>query len=824
MTFRRSDSIENGFSGKWCSRASAYALLACLPLLAACSSAGGEGEADGSIRGELHTYRIDYLDGHSERTFYLASPDAKVAEIKLNFASDPGLQPWTQLKVWGTPTTDGLTVERYQEQTEATTDGVEVSTQALSTVTKKTATVGFVLMDVGDGVNLSAADANTAIFGTRTATQAGLNQFYNENSYGGFNFTGDILGPEMVTTLGTCQQDAINAIEKAWPTTLGKTYDHWMQYIGSNYASCAWGGLGGEGTAARPASGSWYNASTSCTVLNQEVGHNLGLMHSNSITCTAASFADDPTTCMGAEYGDRHTVMGSGCAHFNSYEKWYEGFIGGCNGVRATATGTYVLLPTELPCDGVQALQIPMPKTRPFHNTTGTATVVNLSKYYLELRTKVSIDGKEPAPDVLVLVGGDVPASNKTSEFTWVLDMNPATANTAEGLVAGGSYTDPAGGVTFAVQDIDATHATINVTVATSTGPATCMDGTMFTGPGPSACGTTVPVGSGGAGGSGGASGAGGTSAGGASSAGASSGGAKNGGAGGGVGTSNGGASSGGAGGAAGSAGSSTSTNGGASGAGTSVAGGVSNAGASGSAGSSSAGATSASAGTGGAPSGSAGSGNPAGPSSADSSGCSCRAAPTAPSRSGLASLALFVLGFALRRRRERKRVARTGVFALGASLAAALAGCSSKSEPSDSNQAASSGVSTDGGDCTADQGSVSAGQSLVSKGGYNFTLTALAPAAPVQSVEPPGNTWTLSLTDPSGAPVTGATIVETSAMPEHMHSTTPGAVIEQGGGAYELDDLVLPMPGLYSITFDFSPSSGDTESVAFPLCMITSS
>gem|GEM_PF-664486 len=816
MTFRRSDSIENGFSGKWCSRASAYALLACLPLLAACGSAGGEGEADGSIRGELHTYRIDYLDGRSERTFYLASPDARQAEIKLNFASDPGLQPWTQLKVWGTPTTDGLTVERYQEQTETTTDGVEVSTQALSTVTKKTATVGFVLMDVGDGVNLTAADANTAIFGTRAATQAGLNQFYNENSYGGFNFTGDILGPETVTTLGTCQHDAPNAIEKAWPTTLGKTYDHWMQYIGSNYASCAWGGLGGEGTAARPASGSWYNASTSCTVLNQEVGHNLGLMHSNSITCTNAPFADDPTTCMGAEYGDRHTVMGSGCAHFNSYEKWYEGFIGGCNGVRATATGTYVLLPTELPCDGVQALQIPMPKTRPFHNTTGTATVVNLSKYYLELRTKVSIDGKEPAPDVLVLVGGDVPASNKTSEFTWVLDMDPTTPKTAEGLVAGGSYTDPAGGVTFAVQDIDATHATISVTVAASSGPPTCMDGTAFSGPGPSACGTTVPVGSG-AGGSAGAGTTGGASAGGAaSSGGASNTGASNGGA------SNGGANSAGSSSLGGSAGSSS--GGGASGAGIGIAGGFNSAGASGSVGSSSAGAASAAAGTGGASSGNAGSSNNAPASSSDSSGCSCRAAPTAPSRSGLASIALLVLGLALRRRRERARVARTGVFALGASLAAALAGCSSKSEPTAGDQAATSGVSTDGGDCTAAQGSVSAGLSQISKGGYNFTLTALAPSAPVQSVEPPGNTWTISLTDSSGAPVTGATIVETSVMPEHMHSTTPGAVIEQGGGTYELEDLLLPMPGLYSITLDFSPASGVTESVVFPLCMITSS
>jgi hypothetical protein len=189
-----------------------------------------------------------------------------------------------------------------------------------------------------------------------------------------------------------------------------------------------------------------------------------------------------------------------------------------------------------------------------------------------------------------------------------------------------------------------------------------------------------------------------------------------------------------------------------------------------------------------------------------------------------LASIALLVLGLALRRRRERARASRTGVFALGATLAAALAGCSSKAEPNSGNQATTSGVSADGGDCTADQGSVSAGLSQVSRGGYNFTLTALAPSAPVQSVEPPGNTWTISVMDPSGAPVTGATIVETSVMPQHMHSTTPGAVIEQGGGIYQLEDLVLPMPGLYSITLDFSPASGVTESVVFPLCMITSS
>ncbi|MES1177132.1 MAG: MYXO-CTERM sorting domain-containing protein [Myxococcales bacterium] len=634
MTLRRVSSLANKGVGNWRSRASVSAL--CLPLLIGCSSPAGQVEADGSIRGELHVYRIDFADGHSEREFFLAAEGKRPEDIHLKFATDPGLQPWTNLKVWGTPTKDGITVERFQEITEATSD-VAVASEPLLKVTKKTRTVGFVMMDVGNGVNITADAANAAIFGTRTPTQAGLNQFYTENSYGAFGFTGDILGPKTVNNLGTCQQSAIDVIEGGWPDIFGKDYDHWMQYIGSSYDSCGWGGIGGEGTAARPAYGSWYNGYNDCTVLNQEVGHNLGLMHSNSITCNGAPFADDPQTCQGAEYGNRHTVMGSGCAHLGAYEKWYEGFFGGCNAVRATATGTYTLLPTEIPCDGVQALQLPMPKTRSFHNTQGTAIVVKLSKYYLELRTKTSIDGKEAGPFVLVTVGGEVPASNKTSEFTWVLDMDPTTTKTAEGMTAGKTFTDPAGGVSFTVQSIDATHATVDVTVAASTGPATCLDGSAFVGPGPSSCGT---AGAGGAGGGAG-SGAGGASSGG----GASNGGASHGGTGGSS------TSSGGAGGtAAGAGGGAGMISSGTAG----VAGLSGSAGRGGSAGASTSAAGAASAG---ASSGSAGAPAQGSPNSgSDSSGCSCRAAPVTPSRSGLASVALLVLGYAVRRRRQGAR------------------------------------------------------------------------------------------------------------------------------------------------------------------------
>jgi MYXO-CTERM domain-containing protein len=569
-------------------------------------------------------------------------------------------------------------------------------------------------------------------------------------------------------------------------------------------------------------------------VLNQEVGHNLGLMHSNSITCNLGSmaaspqpFADDPqTNCAAAEYGDRNTVMGSGCGHFNSYEKWYEGFIGGCNGVKATATGTYTLLPTELPCDGVQALQIPMPKTRAFHNTTGTATPVNVKDYYLELRTKVGIDGKGAGPDVLVEIGGDVPASTKTSEFTWVLDMDPTTPKTADGLTAGKSFTDPGGGVTFTVQDIDATHATINVTVDASTGPATCMDGTMFSGPGPQSCGTTGPVGGGGsggtgAGGSGGSTGTtGGTGQGGsgAGQAGSGTAGASSGGSGGASGF---GGASAGASGSAGSGFAGVSSGGSAGTSGpTSGAGSTSTAGASSSAGSSS---------TAGSP-GSVGSSNGTKSGSSDSSGCSCRQAPVAPSRGGLAGAALLMLGFAFRRRRQRGSsgaAARRNFLALGVPLAATLLGCSSSSDNTQSQQAATNQAptdTTDTDDCTTRAEGVSAGMSKVSSGGYTFSVMTLDPADPVQSEGPPGNTWTVSIADASGAPVTGAILQVSSYMPDHGHYAPTAVAVEQGGGVYQIESLILPMPGLYAITLSASLADGSKESAAYSLCMTTSS
>jgi len=222
-------------------------------------------------------------------------------------------------------------------------------------------------------------------------------------------------------------------------------------------------------------------------------------------------------TCTHNEYGDRYDPMGGGCRHMNGWQKTYNGWTQGCNMVRVRATGTFTLLPLELPCDGAQVIQIPMPKARPFMRSGGggSPTTDMLTHYYLELRTKRGVDASLTT-SVLVHVSGDIKGRADRGLHTWILDMDPTTSN-FDGMVAGKSFSDPAGGVSFTVTELDENHATVSVTMTANGGGPVCMDGTTaFATPGPAidSCAAGIALPGGGVGGAGGATGAGGTTGG----------------------------------------------------------------------------------------------------------------------------------------------------------------------------------------------------------------------------------------------------------------------------------------------------------------------
>src|SRR4029077_6931601 len=255
-------------------------------------------------------------------------------------------------------------------------------------------------------------------------------------------------------------------------TMIPGTFNHYLWYFGAKFSACSWGGLGQVGTADRPATDTWYNASTSCVVLVQEPGHNFGMQHSSSLACPGATFADDPNACTGGEYGDRFEPMGGGWRHMNAWKKNYQGWFGGCNGVHVASSGTFTLLPFEPQCNGVQYLQIKAIKPRPFMRPAaggGGATTEHLDYYYVELRTPVHFDGtlgngtSSLSPRVLVHVAGQSRTRTQAGLHTFLLDMTPSTTGTNgfsdAALAVGQTFTDPAGGLTITTQAVSASQA-----------------------------------------------------------------------------------------------------------------------------------------------------------------------------------------------------------------------------------------------------------------------------------------------------------------------------------------------------------------------------
>jgi hypothetical protein len=449
----------------------------------------------GALRGALVLYQVDRDDGASEVQTFLRVKGDERDERRLRFAEVPDLAGGTRLDVWATEERDAegafLRVKHFVPLAEPSVTSTQ---QALINGTPyRPRRFAMILVDVGGGVNVAEAEARRRLFGL-AATDASIRQYYVEASYGRLDVGGDVFGPLQFAMNGCDTRGLATTLRPMVP----QGYDHYLWYMGSRVSSCGWTGLASLGTPQSPSRDTWYNASTNCVVLVQEPGHNFGMKHSASIRCPGGPLADTPEgTCTHSEYGDPYDPMGRGCRHMNAAQKAYEGWFGGCNVVDVTSTGTFTILPIEVPCNGAQVLQIPMPKTRPFSRSGGGGppTTVPLSHYYVELRAPYGFD-RGLTPQVQLRVSTDIRQRNQGGVHTWILDMNPATTSTIDGLPAGGTYSDPAGGIKITVEAVSATSATVRVEIPGGTGGPKCMDNTDFVapGPGPESCAASTAV------------------------------------------------------------------------------------------------------------------------------------------------------------------------------------------------------------------------------------------------------------------------------------------------------------------------------------------
>jgi hypothetical protein len=464
-------------------RAQVLVVTLAAPLLGSCLlfRCTAPGDHDG-IEGTLVAYTARFDEGMSE-THYALRIGAD--ERPLIFTQPPASEVGATVRVWGGSTERGFEVERLDVLSPAAGTG-RLRQPLIGAEPFPPRTFALALVDIGGGINIDAEEAAATLFGTDPA-QGSIRRYFREASYGRQDIDGDVFGPFDFVMNGCDSRGLVNAIRPQIPGQ----FDHYLWYMGSRSQACGWAGLGEVGTPDNPTDDTWYNAAFGCVVLVQEPGHNLGGQHSSYLDCGNEIFVDAPDgVCEHDEYGDPFDPLGGGCDHTNAYQKAYQEWLLGCNGVRANSTGRFTLFPLEKACNGAQVLQIPMPRARSFSREGGggNATIESLEYYYLELRTARGFDADMPRlPNVLVHVAENWRDPNLGGRHTWILDMQPQT-NPMDGMTLGQAFTDPAGGVRFEVVELSQDKAVIQVDIENGRGAPTCLDGRPMLVPGPSTC------------------------------------------------------------------------------------------------------------------------------------------------------------------------------------------------------------------------------------------------------------------------------------------------------------------------------------------------
>ena len=318
-------------------------------------SAPSANTASGSLDGELSAVSVLGSTGGAS-TLYFLRIAGRPAPLPLTFDADPELPSNSSVRVWGAPDGSAFHVSRITVIDDPGAGSDTVTRSALIGQPSTSPTVAWVQMDVNSGgVTQTVAQAQQLIFGTGTgplcgpkAGQMSVVQYYAENSYGMMQLTGQVEGPIPFSGTACNNFDPLAQNVVAQITAMGRTYDHYYLYWGSEQPCGP--GWGDQGTRAKPGKYVWLNNDgTFCTATGQELGHNFGMMHASTMDCPSATIANDTTTCTSNEYGNPMTVMGGGCGHLNAVEKWYDGFLLGCNAIKVGASGTFTLLPIEIP-------------------------------------------------------------------------------------------------------------------------------------------------------------------------------------------------------------------------------------------------------------------------------------------------------------------------------------------------------------------------------------------------------------------------------------------------------------------------------------------
>jgi hypothetical protein len=320
----------------------------------------GGGVAAGAAGGGLQgRFVVVVSDGRgASQTRYFLERHGRL--VPLHFKTRPRFAPNQPIDVQGSATSSGIEVISSRAMGLAPVVSGPTGTHSVLII--------LVYWTAPDSV--TPASAVSQVDGTD-------NSWYNTTSYGQFGLAASatswlpITAPASCDDISTIKTEASAAAQSAGydPTA----YNHDMIYLPCSGRS--WGEISGQWT--------WIQGGMNLYRTVHELGHNLGLLHAHSISCTDAGGNPVPIsdTCTTNEYGDNFDVMGyvnAGESTGNQFDSPQSNYLGWLAGREHTVStdGTYQLAPYEQQARALQGLRITTPKRT----------------YWLEYRQPIGVD------------------------------------------------------------------------------------------------------------------------------------------------------------------------------------------------------------------------------------------------------------------------------------------------------------------------------------------------------------------------------------------------------------------------------------------------
>jgi hypothetical protein len=325
-----------------------------------------------------------------------------------------------------------------------------------------------------------------------------VSDFFWEASYEKTFLSGDVFGWFTIpVATNNCDVKLIVQEANHAAMAVGANLAAYSQfvYMFPDNSGCGWSGLEEKGAAGERLIYINGNAGFALKPVAHEMGHGLGLMHSNALDCDVSATGN---TCTLLGYADPADTMGTRGAHFNAFQKELLGWLNAAGAppiTTVTASGRYAIAPLETYDQRAKALKI----LKGNDPTTGVKTW-----YYLELRQLLGFDsilaGRGNLASGVLVHTGSVSATGISNSL--LLDTTPNSSELTRiadfedgALGVGRTYVDAAAGVTVTVVSIDANGAVLDVDVGGAPPPA-CVrvsPAITLTGPGSAvAAGTTV--------------------------------------------------------------------------------------------------------------------------------------------------------------------------------------------------------------------------------------------------------------------------------------------------------------------------------------------